>query len=137
MEVAAVTFADGEDNIGVYVPVVATAGVGGMSVYAVVFLTLVAVWCFAGRFFAIRSVVAKALRRWGHILLPSGSVVWITPQTRGPSSASLCCDLIQTTDPRHQRDSAICLARVRPVSTGFTEPTVGNSDWSHTKALLT
>ncbi|MPY47411.1 cadmium resistance transporter [Streptomyces acidicola] len=70
LEVAAVTFANGGDNIGVYVPVFATAGVGGMSVYAVVFLILVAVWCFAGRFFATRPVVAKALSRWGHILLP-------------------------------------------------------------------
>ncbi|MER6087541.1 cadmium resistance transporter [Streptomyces bluensis] len=70
LEVAAVTFANGGDNIGVYVPVFATAGVGGMSVYAVVFLILVAVWCCAGRFFATRPVVAKALSRWGHILLP-------------------------------------------------------------------
>ncbi|MET8131831.1 cadmium resistance transporter [Streptomyces sp. NPDC005251] len=70
LEVAAVTFANGGDNIGVYVPVFATAGIGGMSVYAVVFLVLVAVWCFAGRFFATRPVVAKALARWGHILLP-------------------------------------------------------------------
>ncbi|MEV6591804.1 cadmium resistance transporter [Streptomyces acidicola] len=70
LEVAAVTFANGGDNIGVYVPVFATAGVGGMSVYAVVFLILVAVWCFAGRFFATRPVVAKALSRWGHVLLP-------------------------------------------------------------------
>ncbi|MBA2813667.1 cadmium resistance transporter [Streptomyces sp. KM273126] len=70
LEVAAVTFANGGDNIGVYVPVFTTAGVGGMSVYAVVFLILVAVWCFAGRFFATRPVVAKALSRWGHILLP-------------------------------------------------------------------
>lgn len=54
LEVAAVTFANGGDNIGVYVPVFATAGIGGMSVYAVVFLVLVAVWCFAGRFFATR-----------------------------------------------------------------------------------
>ncbi|MGW1771925.1 cadmium resistance transporter [Streptomyces sp. NPDC002104] len=68
LEVAAVTFANGGDNIGVYVPVFATAG--GMSVYAVVFLVLVAVWCFAGRFFATRPVIAKALARWGHILLP-------------------------------------------------------------------
>ncbi|WP_236053385.1 cadmium resistance transporter [Streptomyces musisoli] len=36
LEVAAVTFANGGDNIGVYVPVFATAGVGGMSVYALV-----------------------------------------------------------------------------------------------------
>lgn len=70
LEVAAVTFANGGDNIGVYVPVFATAGVGGMGVYAVVFLVLVAVWCFAGRYFATRPVIAKALARWGHILLP-------------------------------------------------------------------
>lgn len=70
LEVAAVTFANGGDNIGVYVPVFATAGVGGMSVYAVVFLVLVAVWCFAGRFFATRPVIAKVLARWGHVLLP-------------------------------------------------------------------
>ncbi|WP_434094594.1 cadmium resistance transporter [Streptomyces hyaluromycini] len=70
LEVAAVTFANGGDNIGVYVPVFATAGVGGMSVYAVVFLVLVAVWCLAGRYFATRPVIAKALSRWGHVLLP-------------------------------------------------------------------
>ncbi|MCX4545973.1 cadmium resistance transporter [Streptomyces sp. NBC_01565] len=71
MAVAAVTFANGGDNIGVYVPVFATAGIGGMSVYAAVFLVLVAVWCFAGKFFATRPVIAKALARWGHILLPA------------------------------------------------------------------
>ncbi|MFJ7300296.1 cadmium resistance transporter [Streptomyces sp. NPDC099088] len=69
-EVAAVTFANGGDNIGVYVPVFTTAGTGGMSVYAAVFLVLVAVWCLGGKFFATRPVIAKALARWGHILLP-------------------------------------------------------------------
>ncbi|MFE9500748.1 cadmium resistance transporter [Streptomyces collinus] len=64
------TFANGGDNIGVYVPVFATVSDGGMSVYVVVFLILAAVWCFAGRIFATRAVVAKALSRWGHILLP-------------------------------------------------------------------
>ncbi|MFD8001698.1 cadmium resistance transporter [Streptomyces mirabilis] len=70
LEVAAVTFANGGDNIGVYVPVFATAGLGGMSVYVVVFLILLAVWLAAGRYFATRPVIAKALSRWGHILLP-------------------------------------------------------------------
>ena len=70
LEVAAVTFANGGDNIGVYVPVFATAGVGGMTVYALVFLALVVVWCFAGRYFATRPLVATALSRWGHVLLP-------------------------------------------------------------------
>jgi cadmium resistance protein CadD (predicted permease) len=39
-------------------------------VYAIVFLVLVGLWCFAGRFFATRPVVAEALSRWGHVLLP-------------------------------------------------------------------
>jgi cadmium resistance protein CadD (predicted permease) len=68
--VATVTFANGGDNIGVYVPVFATAGIGDMSVYVVVFLVLLAAWIAAGRFFATRPVIAKALSRCGHILLP-------------------------------------------------------------------
>ncbi|MEV4277605.1 cadmium resistance transporter [Actinoplanes xinjiangensis] len=67
---AAVTFANGGDNIGVYVPVFAAAGAAGMSGYVVVFLLLVAVWVALGRFFATRPVVARALSRWGHVLLP-------------------------------------------------------------------
>ncbi len=70
LEVATVTFANGGDNIGVYVPVFATVGTGGMIVYAVLFLILVGVWCAAGRFLATRPVIAKALSRWDHILLP-------------------------------------------------------------------
>ena len=68
--VAAVTFANGGDNIGVYVPVFATAGTGGMAVHVVVFLVLVAVWVVAGRFLATRPVIARALSRWGHVVLP-------------------------------------------------------------------
>lgn len=70
LEVAAVTFANGGDNIGVYIPVFAASGTGGMGVYAGVFLVRVAVWCYAGRFFATRPVIARVLARWGHILLP-------------------------------------------------------------------
>ncbi|GAA2388867.1 cadmium resistance transporter [Dactylosporangium salmoneum] len=70
LEVAAVTFANGGDNIGVYVPVLATAGIGGMTIYAVVFLLLLAAWIATGRYFATRPVIARTLSRWGHILLP-------------------------------------------------------------------
>lgn len=70
LELAAVTFANGGDNIGVYVPVFASAGLGGMSVYVAIFLVLLAVWILAGRYFATRPAIAQALSRWGHILLP-------------------------------------------------------------------
>ena len=69
-QVAAVTFANGGDNIGVYVPVFAVVGLVGMPVYVVVFLAGVAVWCAAGRLIATRPVIARALSRWGHILMP-------------------------------------------------------------------
>lgn len=70
LAVATVTFANGGDNIGVYVPVFANAGTGGLVTYCAVFLVMVAAWCAAGRFLATRPVVAGALSRWGHLLLP-------------------------------------------------------------------
>jgi cadmium resistance protein CadD (predicted permease) len=41
-----------------------------MNVYMIVFLVLLAVWIAAGKYFATRPVVAKAVSRCGHILLP-------------------------------------------------------------------
>jgi cadmium resistance protein CadD (predicted permease) len=70
LAVAAVTFANGGDNIGVYVPVFTVAGIGGMAGYVIVFLVGVAVWCAAGCFLATRPPVARALSRWGHLVLP-------------------------------------------------------------------
>ena len=75
LKVATTTFANGGDNIGVYVPVFTNVGTSGTIVCCVVFLVLVGVWCAAGRFVATRPVIAKPLGRWGHILLP---VVLIT-----------------------------------------------------------
>lgn len=67
LQVAAVTFANGGDNIGVYVPVFAVSGV---TVYVIVFLIGVAVWCAGGWLLATRPLVARVLSRWGHIGLP-------------------------------------------------------------------
>ena len=68
--VAAVTLANGGDNIGVYVPVFATASLGRSAAFVAVFFLLIAVWCAAARWIASRPPVARALDRWGHIVLP-------------------------------------------------------------------
>ena len=70
LQVAAVTFANGGDNISVYLPVFAKTGAARIIVYVAVFLVLVAVWCGAGRFVATRPVVAGVISRRGHILHP-------------------------------------------------------------------
>jgi cadmium resistance protein CadD (predicted permease) len=70
LQVAAVTFANGSDDIGAYLPVFARTGIAGIAVYVSVFLIMVGVWCAAGWFFATRPAVAKVIGRWGHILHP-------------------------------------------------------------------
>jgi cadmium resistance protein CadD (predicted permease) len=75
LKVTTTTFANGGDNIGVYVPVFTNISTSETIVYCVVFLVLVGVWCAAGRFAATRPVIARPLARWGHVLLP---VVLIT-----------------------------------------------------------
>ena len=70
LTVAAVTFANGGDNIGVYVPVFLSAGTGAVVAYCVVFLVLVAVLVVAAKFVATRRPIAEVLERWEHVLFP-------------------------------------------------------------------
>lgn len=68
--VAAVTFANGGDNIGVYVPVFAAAGPSGMPAYIATFLIGVGLWCVLSNRIASHPGIAHALERWEHVLLP-------------------------------------------------------------------
>lgn len=68
--VAAVTFANGGDNIGVYVPVFLSVSTSALVAYCVVFLALVVVLVLAAKFVATRKPIAEVLERWEHILFP-------------------------------------------------------------------
>jgi cadmium resistance protein CadD (predicted permease) len=68
--IAAVTFANGGDNVGVYVPVFAAVGTAGIVAYSIVFLALVAVLVAAARFVATRKPIAEVLERWERVLFP-------------------------------------------------------------------
>lgn len=69
--VAAVTFANGGDNIGVYVPVFVSVSWTTILAYCIVFLLLVAVLVFVARWITSRKPIAEALERWEHILFPA------------------------------------------------------------------
>lgn len=69
-EVAGVTFANGGDNVGAYVPVLAAAGTGVRMAYSAVFLVLVAVLCALGKLLATRPLFARTVGRWSHVLIP-------------------------------------------------------------------
>lgn len=68
--VAAVTFANGGDNIGVYVPVFLNVGVAATVAYCVVFLVLVAALVALAKFVATRPGIDEILERWEHVLFP-------------------------------------------------------------------
>jgi cadmium resistance transport/sequestration family protein len=68
--VAAVTFANGGDNIGIYVPHFAGAGFTRASVIVAVFFLLVAAWCYAGYRLGSHPTVAEKIDRYGHMVVP-------------------------------------------------------------------
>lgn len=68
--VAGVTFANGGDNIGVYVPVFLNISTPAVITFCIVFLVLVAVLVAMAQFIATRRPIAEVLERWEHILFP-------------------------------------------------------------------
>lgn len=73
--VAAVTFANGGDNVGVYVPVFLQVSRTAVAVYCVVFLVLVAGLVWVARYITSRPRIARALDRWENILFPAVMIV--------------------------------------------------------------
>lgn len=68
--VAAVTVANGGDNLGIYTPLFASSDPPRLVTTIVIFLVLVGVWCFAGYKLTHQSHVARVLSRYGAILVP-------------------------------------------------------------------
>lgn len=68
--VAGVTFANGGDNIGVYVPVFLNVDTATVIIYCVAFLILVAGLVLLAKFVATRPPIAEVLERWEHVLFP-------------------------------------------------------------------
>lgn len=68
--VAAVTFANGGDNIGIYVPLFANCTWESLAVILSIFFTLVGVWCYAAYRLSYIPIVAETLTRYGSYLVP-------------------------------------------------------------------
>lgn len=68
--VAAVTVANGSDNLAVYTPLFAAGGVTSMLIIITIFLLMVRVWCFIADWLAENPVTAGPLRRYGRRLMP-------------------------------------------------------------------
>lgn len=69
--VAAVTFANGGDNISVFAPVFMSVSWNIILIYCVVFLLLTPVMVLVARWITSRKPIAKVLDRWDDILYPA------------------------------------------------------------------
>lgn len=68
--VAAVTIANGGDNLGIYVPLFASSTWEDLEVILAVFFSLVAVWCFTAYQLTQVPAIAQALTSYGNYLIP-------------------------------------------------------------------
>src|ERR687889_1244874 len=69
--VAAVTFSNGGDNIGVYIPLFAKYNsLSQITALATIFMAMTAVWCITAYYLVNHPLVASKIRRIGHIILP-------------------------------------------------------------------
>ena len=69
-QVAAVTIANGGDNIGIYVPLFATSNAASLGVILSVFFGMVGVWCYVSYQLARHPIVARGLTRYGSAIVP-------------------------------------------------------------------
>ncbi|MCF4970082.1 cadmium resistance transporter [Nostoc sp. CMAA1605] len=68
--VAAITIANGSDNVGIYMPLFAHSSVTDLLVIIGVFLCLVGVWCYLTYKLTCQSAIANLLARYGNHLVP-------------------------------------------------------------------
>ena len=68
--VAAVTVANGGDNIGIYIPLFASNNLVSLAVILSVFYLLVGVWCAVAYLLTRQPAVAKILTRYGSAISP-------------------------------------------------------------------
>lgn len=68
--IAALSIANGSDDLSVYAPLLRTNSVGDDVLIVLVFLVMVAVWCAIAWWLGTRRRVIKALKRFGHWLVP-------------------------------------------------------------------
>jgi cadmium resistance transport/sequestration family protein len=68
--VAAVTFANGGDNIGIYVPLFANSNGQSLTVILSVFFILVGVWCYTAYRLMQLPAIAESLTHYGNQLVP-------------------------------------------------------------------
>lgn len=68
--VALVSFTNGGDNIGIYIPLFASIGLQQMLVVISIFLVMILAWCYISFNLVKNSILGDKIKKYGHIILP-------------------------------------------------------------------
>jgi cadmium resistance transport/sequestration family protein len=68
--VAAITIANGSDNVGIYMPLFANSTIWELLVIVAVFMLLVGVWCYITYKLTCKRAIANLLTRYGNNFVP-------------------------------------------------------------------
>jgi cadmium resistance transport/sequestration family protein len=69
-KVAAITIANGGDNIGIYVPLFASSNLTDLLIILGVFFVMIGVWCCIAYQLTRHGVIATIFTRYGHAVIP-------------------------------------------------------------------
>ncbi|HGH7182842.1 cadmium resistance transporter [Bacillus luti] len=69
-KVASITLANGADNISIYIPMLASQTLEANIVTLIIFFSMIAIWCFISYILIRTPILAKALEKNGHIIVP-------------------------------------------------------------------
>jgi cadmium resistance protein CadD (predicted permease) len=70
LTVAAITFANGGDNIAIYTPLFASSTAATLTITLVTFALMIWLWCLTGYAIGNHVAVSRLIDRYGHILVP-------------------------------------------------------------------
>ena len=85
--VATLAIVNGGDNVVVYAPFFAEAGLAQTTVTLVVFAACVALWCLAGGLLVRHERVTSVIKRYGHWILPAAFIligIYLLYETNAP-----------------------------------------------------
>jgi len=69
-KVASITFANGGDNIGIYIPLFTSMNLMGIFITVLIFVFLIALWCFISKRLVEYPFVQKNIEIYKHIFIP-------------------------------------------------------------------
>lgn len=70
LKVALVTLANGGDNLGVYIPLMASVNTEDVLIITLVFLIFTGIWCLLSYKLVYNRVIGQKILNYGHLILP-------------------------------------------------------------------